>query len=133
MHCLLAHFKDGPEYFKRGTAQVFIPWMRFLLQSLVSRCFLVHQRYSFLFFFHLHLFDGVRFQYSHILVGFLFSVHSDSLIWQFYFFRYLSLPTFFFIRIAHLFMPNSIPISRLYILFVCIRVSTTFFHFLQRV
>ena len=31
----LVHFNDGPEYFTRGNAQVFIPLVRFLLQNLV--------------------------------------------------------------------------------------------------
>ena len=40
--------------------------------------------------FYLHLFDGVRFQYSQVLVVFLFSENSDSfLVWQLYSFRYL--------------------------------------------
>ena len=41
------------------------------------------------FFFHLHLFGGVHFQYSQILVIFLFSLHFDSfLVWQFCSFRF---------------------------------------------
>ena len=41
------HFKNSPEYLTRETAKLFIPLIRFLLQSLVSR-FLVLLRYSFL-------------------------------------------------------------------------------------
>ena len=44
----LIHFKNGPEYLMRSTAQVFIPLIRFLLDSFVSSSFLVLQRYSFL-------------------------------------------------------------------------------------
>ena len=44
----LVHFKNGPEYITRRTAQVFIILMKFLLQSLVSRSFLVWLRNSFL-------------------------------------------------------------------------------------
>ena len=40
-------------------AQIFMPLMRFLLCSLVSSSFLVLLGY---FFFHLHIFNGVRFQ-----------------------------------------------------------------------
>ena len=47
----LIYFKNCPEYPISGTAQLFIPLMRFLLQSLVSRCFLVLLKYFFLFFF----------------------------------------------------------------------------------
>ena len=64
----------------------------FLLQSLVLRSFLVHLRYSFFnFFFHIHLFDVVRFHYSQVLVSFVFSKSSFSfLIWQFRSLRNLS-------------------------------------------
>ena len=51
--CLSAsfvHFKNGPKYLSSETSQMFIPLMRFLLQSLVSRSFLVLLRYSFLNF-----------------------------------------------------------------------------------
>ena len=43
----LIHLRKGPEYLKRGTAQVFIPLIRFLLESFVSSSFLVLLRYSF--------------------------------------------------------------------------------------
>ena len=43
----LVNLRKGPEYLMRGTAQVFIPLIRFLLESLVSSCFLVLLRYSF--------------------------------------------------------------------------------------
>ena len=46
----LIHSKKGPEYLTRETVQVFIPLMRFLLQSLVLRIFLVLLRYSFFTF-----------------------------------------------------------------------------------
>ena len=42
--------KNGPEYLTRGTAQAFIPLMRFLPYSLVYSCFLVLPRYSFFLF-----------------------------------------------------------------------------------
>ena len=60
---LWSEFLPCPEYFTMGTSQVFIPLIRFLLQRLVSRSFPILLRYSF-FFFHLGLFDCVRFQYS---------------------------------------------------------------------
>ena len=44
----LIHFKNCPEYLMRGTAQVFIPFIRYLLHSLVPSSFLVLLRYSFL-------------------------------------------------------------------------------------
>ena len=52
----------APFILQWGTALVFMPLMRFLLYSLVLSSFPVLLRYSFLkFFFHLHLFVGVRF------------------------------------------------------------------------
>ena len=79
----LVHFKNGPEYLTRGTAQVFIPLTRFLLWNFVSNNFLALLRYSFLiFFFRFRLFDGVSFQYPQVFVGVLFSKRSDDyLIW----------------------------------------------------
>ena len=80
----LVHFKNGLEYLTRGTAQVFIPLIRFLLHSFVSSTFLVLLRYSFFNFFFHHLFDGVSFQDAQEFVGFLFSVCSILLlIWLF--------------------------------------------------
>ena len=43
----LVHLRKGPEYLMRGTTQVFIPLIRFLLESFVSSSFLVLLRYSF--------------------------------------------------------------------------------------
>ena len=45
----LVHFKKGPKYLTRGTAQVFIPFIRFLQDRFVSSSFLV-LRYSFSIF-----------------------------------------------------------------------------------
>ena len=68
----LVHFKNYPAYLTRGTGQVFIPLMRFLLYRFASKSFLVNLRDSFLFlFFHHHLFDSVHFHYSQVLVIFL--------------------------------------------------------------
>ena len=66
-------FQEWSRVFYKETAQVFIPLIRFILHNLVSRSFLVRLRYSSYFFFHLHLFDDVHFQYSQVLVGFHFS------------------------------------------------------------
>ena len=44
----LVHFTKGPEYLTRGTVQVFIPLIRFLLDSFVSSGILVLLSYSFL-------------------------------------------------------------------------------------
>ena len=46
----LVLFKNGPEYHTRETTQVFIPFMIFLLQSLISNNFLVLLKYYFLIF-----------------------------------------------------------------------------------
>ena len=74
------HFKKGPKYLTKRTSQVLIPLIRFLLQNLILRIFLV-MRYSFLiFFFHLRLFDSSCFQYFHILLIFLLSKSSYAFL-----------------------------------------------------
>ena len=106
---------------------MFIP----LLLSLVSRN--VRLRYSFLkIFFHLRLFDNVLFQYSQVVV-ISFSLSILILSW----FGSSVLPVIYLsprliISIEYFSMPNSIPISWLYILIVCIRVSNCFSFFANR-
>ena len=131
--CLISasvHFNNSPKYLTKGKTYVFIPLMRFLLQSLLSRSFLDHLRYSFLiFFFLLRLLYGVRFQYSQVLVIFLFSKLSDSfLIRLFSFFRHVSFSTsyyepgiFFYAKFHSYFL--------LYIFIICLRVSNSFSFF----
>ena len=48
----LVHFKNSLEYLTKGTAQVFIPLMRFPLRNVVSSRFLVLLTYFSIFFFH---------------------------------------------------------------------------------
>ena len=80
------HFKNSPEYLKKGTTQASIPFIRFLKYSSLSSSFLFLLRYSFfIFFFHLHLIDNVSFQYYRVFVSFPFSERSD-------FFLYLVVP-----------------------------------------
>ena len=88
------HFKNVPEYLTRGTALVFIPLMRFMLYSLIWRSFLVFMRY------YLNFFHPSCFQYSPVLVIFLFSASSDFfLIW------FPSLAVFWFSLLAwHIFL-----------------------------
>ena len=96
---LFVYFKNDFEYLKRCTARLFIPLMRFLLQSMVSRSVHILQRCPLLFLFPLHprLFDGVSLYYPQILVTFLLSKRSNAfLIWQFYFFRCFSFSHFFY-------------------------------------
>ena len=94
----LVYFNNGPEYITRITAQVFIPLIRFLLLSLVSRSFRVCLRYAFLVFsFISTCLIVICFQYSQVLVIFFFSKCSDSfLVWRFYPFRYFSFSTFYY-------------------------------------
>ena len=78
------------------------------------------------FFLHLFLFDGDCFQYSQVLVSFLFFEHSDSLFCSF---RYLSFSASI-MSIAYFSMLNSIPISWLYILIQYIVLELpVLFHF----
>ena len=66
------YFKNGPEYLTKETDQIFIPLMRFLRQSLVSRRFFFNLMFPFLFFFfHLCLFGGICIQHSQVLVIYL--------------------------------------------------------------
>ena len=43
----LLHFKNDSKNLTRETAQLFIPWMRFLRVNLVSKSFLVLLKYTF--------------------------------------------------------------------------------------
>ncbi len=65
----MVHLRKGPEYLTRGTAQVFIPLMRFLLESFVSSSV-----------FHLNLFDGVSLQDTQVFVGFIFFERSNFVV-----------------------------------------------------
>ena len=77
----------------------------------------------FHFFFRLRMLDGVRFQYSQVFVSFLFSKRSDFS----WFGSSISLAIcHFLLFMAHFSMPNSIPISWLYILAASIRVPNAF-------
>ena len=119
----LVHFKNGPEYLTRGTTQVFIPLIRCRPHSFVSRSFMVLLGYYFIFifFFHLLLFDGVSFQDTKCLyVSFSPSVLILSIRCR--------LPLFI-TSMSHFSTPNSIPMSWLYILTACIRVSRSFSFF----
>ena len=69
------HFKNGPEYFTKRTANVFIPMMIFLLQSLVSGSFFLFFCVALRWFFLSFQLHWVRFQYSRILV--IFSCFPD--------------------------------------------------------
>ena len=123
-------FKNGPKYFTIKTAQVFIPFIKFQLQSLVLSSFLICLMYSFFYFlFHLRLSDGVCFQYYQVLVILLFSKHSDSfLFWQFYSFSYLYFSTLHYNHTTF-FYAKFHSIYWLYILTVCIKVSYSFTFF----
>ena len=120
----LLKFLSGTEYLTKVTAQVFIPLIRFLLDSFVSSSFLVLLKYSF-WIFH---FISTCFMVSAskitpsllILSWFGSSVPSIR-------FGLLLLIT----NMAHFSMPNSILMSWLYIPTVYIRVSCSFSFFLQ--
>ena len=74
----LVNFKNGPKYLIKRTAQFCNPFDEIFCRSLVSCSFLVLLRYSFLIFsFISTCLMGIRFQYFHVFVRFLFSEHSD--------------------------------------------------------
>ena len=74
------HFKSGPVYLTRGSAQVFVSLKRFLLQFGFGKLYRSSEILFCHFFFLLVLFDVVRFQYSQVSVIFLFSAVSDSFL-----------------------------------------------------
>ena len=104
----LVHLKNSPGYLTRGTAWVFILWMRSLLQSLVSWRFLILLRNFFLTFFHFCWIVSTC-NIPKLLVNFFF-LSVPILFWGrvfvfcvffflvflFYSFRCSSLPTFHF-------------------------------------
>ena len=123
----LVHLWKGPEYLTSGTAQVFIPLIRFLDESFVSDSFLILLIYScwILPFISTFLIVSASRMPNYLQVSIFVSV--------------LILPWFgssipavichlplFITSISHFAMPNSISISWLYILTACIRVSSSF-------
>ena len=69
--------QDGLEYLLRETPQVFIPLMRFLPQSLISKSFLILLRYSFLIFLSHPFVWWCTFPVFSGTLNYLFSKHSD--------------------------------------------------------
>ena len=114
----LIHIRMVTSILQVGTVQVFIPLIKFLQCSLVSRCFLIILRYSFFIF-------------SFISVYLMLSA---SNIPKYYMFTFLSVRIFtrfgssvdfflcrfplFIISMAHFSMANSIPIYFQYLLTV---------------
>ena len=107
----LVYFMNGPEYLTMNNSGVHLFDKIFTAElglQKFSRFFEILFSY---FFFHHHLFDGVRFQYSQVLVVFLFSKRSDTfLISLLYTFCYVSFFTLHYGQDTFS-MPNSIPIS----------------------
>ena len=68
----LVHFRKGPEYLTRGTAQVSIPLVRFLLESFVSSSYLVLLRYSLLLLLLLLYFEIFSHQHQVLIILFAF-------------------------------------------------------------
>ena len=116
----LVHFKNCPEYLTRETVQVFIHMMRFPLSSFIPSSFLVLLRYSFLIFL----------SSSHVWwypLPIFSSILKFLLLWAFWFGNFIPSVIcrfpLFIINMAHFSIPNSIPISWLYILTAGIRFS----------
>ena len=122
----LAHFKNGPEYLMKGTAQVFISLIRFLLYNFVSCSFLALLRYSFEIFSFISTYlmsasNILKYLYVSFSLGVLIFSWFSNLI-PFVMCRFPQ----FIISMAHFSKSNSIPMSWLYILTACIRVSNYF-------
>ena len=113
-------FRNGPNILQGLLPRCLFLWWDFCCWAWLTEVFSFDWSILWLFFFHFCLFDYVCFQYSLVLIIFLFSNCFNSFsIWQFYSFRYLSF-SLFIMSMAHVYMPNSIPIHWLNILIVCI-------------
>ena len=116
-----------PNILGEGTAQVFIPLIRFLQYNFVSIIFLVLLKYSFSIFS--FIFPSLMVS-SSIIPKYLYVSFSLSVLILSWFGR--SIPTIrvrlslFITSMAYFSMPNSISMSWLYILTVCVRVSNSF-------
>ena len=126
LNCSLVHFKNRSQYYKGDSQDIYpfdkTPAAKFDFEKL-CRFFEIVFCY---FFFHFCFSDGVHFQYSQVLLIFLFSKHSNSLLIRyFYSFSYLSFSTSHY-QHGIFSMPNSISLYWLYILIVCICVSNSF-------
>ena len=126
----LVHFKKGPEYLTRGTASVFIPLKKFLQHSFILSSFLVILRYYFLIFSFIStcLIVSASKMPKYLHVSFSPSVLILSWFGRSILSVRCRLPLFC-TNIAHFSVPNYIPISWLYILTACIRVSSSFSFF----
>ena len=111
----------------RGTVQVFIPLIRFLLHSFVSGSFLVLQIYYFLFFSFISTCSMVS---ASKMPKYLYVSFSLSVLILYWFGSSIHLvrcrSPLFITSIAHFAMPNSIRMSWLYILAVCISFQVFF-------
>ena len=123
---LMSILRMVPSILQRGQLRCLSLWWDF--------CYVVRFRVVFSFFrdiiiyfflFHFRLFDGVRFQFSQEFVGsfsasvLIFSWSSSSIrsvICRF---------SLLIISIAHFSVPNSTPISSLYVHIACIRVPSS--------
>ena len=105
----LVHFKNSPEYITSRTAHVFIPLMRFLLQSLVSRSFQIRLKFSVLIFSFIVCLMAPASNNTWIFVIFLFTGRSDFLL-VVLFLQLFVFFQFFFMSMVRISMPNSIPI-----------------------
>ena len=121
----LVHFKNGSDYLTKRTAQVFIPFRRFLLDS-----FFGFEKFSRSFKYSPYFSSSLLVSWC-LLPIFPSTCNFPSLrafwfflVWHFYYFR-CSFSPIFIMSMSHFSLPNSIPISWLYILIVCIRVSST--------
>ena len=128
----LVYFKKGSNNLTRGFSQVFIPLMRTLLQRFVLRSFIILLRYSFKLFLHIHLLDSVCFQYSQILVVFLFSQHSNTFLilvvlflLLFLFSHFSSLTWWHAQNIVRMYLPQIITCSNLWLTSFAHNTSTT--------
>ena len=121
--------QKGSRISNAGTAQVFIPLIRFLQQSFVSSSFLVLLRYSFLIF---SFISPCLMASAYRIPKYLCFLSPSVLILSRFGSSIASITchlSLFITSMTHFSMPNSTLMSWLYILTVCIRVSSSFSFF----
>ena len=118
------HFKNGLQYLISGSAWCLSLWWDFCCRD----WFRPGNSY---FFFHVCLFDNVRFEYSQVLVIFFLPSAFSFFLFASSIPSVISLLSLYIINIAHFSILNFIPISWLCILIVCIRISNSFSFFVN--
>ena len=120
---LLSILSMVPSILKERQPRCLSFWWNFWFRLVWSRSSEVLFCY---FFYHLRLFDSVRFQYSQLLEIFLFFISSNFSCFSSAIISVICLFSLFIMRMPHFSISNSNSISRLYILTFCISLQFCF-------